>query len=257
MTSEEKTQIKKEKRRYELIDSIRGLTLISMMAYHGIWDLVYLFGLKWNWYLGEGAYLWQQSICWTFIFLSGFCWSFGKRPFKRGVTVFLGGMLISLVTGLFMPENRVLIGILTFLGTAMLVMIPLDKLLCKIPKLFGMIISFLLFLLTRNVNNGFLGFENFNFCRLPAALYRGTFSAFFGFPGAAFFSTDYFSLFPWLFLFICGYFFFSVAKRHKLLERYCTFGIKPLVIIGKYSLPVYILHQPLLYLVMSAVKYFK
>ena len=34
--------------RYELPDSLRGLTLLSMVLYHGAWDLVYLFGVRWN-----------------------------------------------------------------------------------------------------------------------------------------------------------------------------------------------------------------
>ena len=31
--------------RYALLDELRGLDLISMMLYHGMWDLVYLFGV--------------------------------------------------------------------------------------------------------------------------------------------------------------------------------------------------------------------
>ena len=30
--------------RYRLLDELRGLDLISMMLYHGMWDAVYLFG---------------------------------------------------------------------------------------------------------------------------------------------------------------------------------------------------------------------
>lgn len=34
------------------LDSLRGLTLFSMIAYHLCWDLVYLRGLPWAWYNG-------------------------------------------------------------------------------------------------------------------------------------------------------------------------------------------------------------
>lgn len=44
------------------LDSLRGLTLFSMIAYHLCWDLVYLRGLPWAWYNGFWAYIWQQSI---------------------------------------------------------------------------------------------------------------------------------------------------------------------------------------------------
>ena len=70
------------RRRIASLDALRGLTLVSMIAYHACWDLVYLFHADWDWYRGTGAYIWQQSICWTFILLSGFCFSLGRRPLR-------------------------------------------------------------------------------------------------------------------------------------------------------------------------------
>ena len=84
------------KNRYALIDTIRGLALVSMIGYHGAWNLVYLYGMDWKWYQGREAFFWQQSICWTFILLSGFCWSMGRRQLKNGITVFLSGLLVRL-----------------------------------------------------------------------------------------------------------------------------------------------------------------
>ena len=60
----------KRVKRLELIDTIRGLTLISMIVYHFVWDMVYLYGAEWTWF--EDSTLWQQSICQTFVILSGF-----------------------------------------------------------------------------------------------------------------------------------------------------------------------------------------
>ena len=51
------------RRRSGTLDSLRGLTLVSMMAYHACWDLVYLYGFGWDWYHSFWAYVWQQSIC--------------------------------------------------------------------------------------------------------------------------------------------------------------------------------------------------
>lgn len=55
--------------RCALLDELRGLDLISMMLYHGMWDLVYLFGVRAPWYGSWQGELWQQSICWVFILL--------------------------------------------------------------------------------------------------------------------------------------------------------------------------------------------
>ena len=68
-----------KRKRYNLLDGIRGLAILNMVAYHAIWDLVYSYGVKWDWYQSEGAYVWQQGICWTFILVSGFCYPFGRR----------------------------------------------------------------------------------------------------------------------------------------------------------------------------------
>ena len=84
--------------RYYALDGIRGLALLNMITYHAVWDLVYLFDINLQWYQSEGAYIWQQCICWTFIFLSGFCEPLGKKKLKRGIIIFSLGFLI-VVTG--------------------------------------------------------------------------------------------------------------------------------------------------------------
>lgn len=243
-------QKQKSSHRYALLDSIRGITLLSMILYHGTWDLVYLCGIKWDWYKGTGAYVWQQSICWTFIFLSGFCWPLGKKHLKRGLMVFGGGILVSVVTCLFLPENRVVFGVLTLIGSCMLLMIPLDKLLKKIPAKTGILFSILLFILTRNINRGYLGFEAVNLLRLPKTWYRGIPATYLGFPSPDFFSTDYFSLFPWLFLFVSGYYLYHIFEKKKILGYpFFQWNSAFFSFMGRNSLLIYLLHQPVLYLV--------
>ena len=43
--------------RYAGPDTLRGLTLVSMMFYHACWDLAYIFGMDWGWYASFGSYL--------------------------------------------------------------------------------------------------------------------------------------------------------------------------------------------------------
>lgn len=228
--------------RWAGLDTLRGVTLVSMIAYHACWDLVYLFSLDWPWYHSTLAYLWQQSICWTFILLSGFCWHLGRRRGRRGLMAFGGGLLVSAVTMLMMPEDGVFCGVLTLLGTAALVTIPLDPLLQRIPARAGLAGSFLLFLLLRDVNAGYLGFEGARLLALPQGLYRSLFTACLGFPPAGFHSTDYFSLFPWIFLFLTGYFLFLLRRDEPAALR-----LPVVSAMGRHSLVVYLLHQPLVY----------
>lgn len=233
--------------RYLVLDKIRGFTLISMLAYHTIWDLVYIFGLPWLWYSSPLGFLWQQSICWSFILLSGFCWSFGRRKLKRGLIVFLAGGLVTAATVLFMPESRVVFGVLSLLGSCMLLMIPLEKLLKKCKALPGLACAFALFALSYHVNQGYLGFFGLNLYKLPQALYSNLLTSYLGFPPAGFYSSDYFSLFPWLFLFITGYFLHRIFESRALLPKLKGQGSSILSWLGQKSLPVYLLHQPLIY----------
>ena len=226
------------------LDTLRGLTLLSMIAYHACWDLVYLFHQDWRWYHSFGAYLWQQSICWTFILLSGYCLHLGRHRLRRGLMAFGGGALIWAVTTLAMPDSRVFWGVLSLLGTATLVSIPLDGLLRRLNARAGLAGSFLLFLLTRDVPQGALGFEGTRLLQLPQWLYRNDLTAILGFPPPHFFSTDYFPLLPWLFLFFTGYFLFLLRPE----------GTEPsmlragaLSVLGRHSLLVYLLHQPVVF----------
>jgi uncharacterized membrane protein len=236
------------KERLHLLDALRGFLMLNMIAYHGMWDLVYLFGVKAGWYSGTPKYLWQQFICWSFILLSGFCWSFSRNPLKRGSLVFGGGLIVTAVTCLVMPESRIVFGVLTCLGSCMILMIPAEKLLRKISSPVGLAVSFGLFLLLRNVSSGTLGFESLVLCPLPDFLYRNLLTAYLGFPPRGFFSTDYFPLIPWFFLFVTGYFLFRLLDSKGWNEKLFARGQVPVLNwLGRHSLIVYLLHQPILY----------
>lgn len=135
--------------RCALLDELRGLDLISMMLYHGMWDLVYLFGVRAPWYGSWQGELWQQSICWVFILLSGFCLPLGRHPVKRGAVVFGCGALVTAVTLIFMPADAVWFGVLTLLGSAMIITGLLEKWMEKVPPVVGLAGSMFLFYFTR------------------------------------------------------------------------------------------------------------
>ncbi len=232
--------------RYALLDEVRGLDLISMMLYHAMWDIVYIYGVQIGWYAGAPGRLWQQSICWVFILLSGFCLPLGRSPVRRGAVVFGAGALVTLVTWAVMPADIVVFGVLTFIGTAMILTGLARPALERLPAWAGLAASAALFVLTRNVNEGTLGFGGWEIAALPAAWYGDLLTAFLGFPDPGFYSTDYFSLIPWLFLFWCGYFLHRLIGRGRmepLLRSLCP----PLGWVGRHSLLLYLLHQPVIY----------
>ena len=236
--------------RYALLDELRGLDLISMMLYHACWDLVFLFDVNMRWYAGTPGRLWQQTICWVFILLSGFCAPFGRYMLRRGTVVFGAGAVVTLATLVFMPEDRVVFGVLTFLGSAMLLTGVLEPLLKKIPPAAGLAVSAVLFALTYHLDERWLGFGGLRLA-LPDAWYANYFTAFFGFLPFDFYSTDYFALLPWLFLFWAGYYLHKAVGRRRM-EPLRRSVCPALGWMGRHSLLLYLLHQPVIYGVLSA-----
>ena len=256
--------------RYALLDELRGLDLVSMMLYHACWDLVFLFDVNMRWYAGTPGRLWQQTICWVFILLSGFCAPFGRYMLRRGVTVFAAGALVTAVTLVFMPGDRVIFGVLTFLGSAMLLTGVLEPLLKKVMPAVGLAVSAVLFAVCYPVGLGWVGLAVsavlFAVCypvglgwvglggwklMLPQSLYANYFTAFFGFYPDWFYSADYFGLLPWLFLFWAGYYLHKAVGRRRM-EPLRRPVCPALGWMGRHSLLLYLLHQPVIYGVLSA-----
>lgn len=157
---------------------------------------------------------------------------FRKKPAKRGLIVFLGGAVISIVTVLFLPEDRVVFGVLTLIGSCMLLIILFHKVLKNIPSAIGFLTSILLFVITKKINYGYIGLKGLCEFNLPAGLYKGPVMTFLGFPSPGFYSTDYFSLFPWFFLFLSGYFLYRLLDRSgdgKILNKYFIRESNPLL----------------------------
>lgn len=249
MSKTKSLKINKKKPRYAFIDAIRGLCVISMIGYHTMWDCVNIFGFNAEWFRTDTAKIWQQSICCCFIFLSGFCWSFGKKHLKRGLLVFGGGAVITAVTLIVMPQDRIIFGVLTLIGTCMLLMIPLDKILKNVRPYFGFAANMVLFIITKNIFKGYIGLTDEMRYYLPSALYKDYFTAFFGFKFKGFVSTDYFPLIPWLFLFIAGYFLFIMLGKRGIINKWKKTEPKKelLTFVGRNSFWIYMAHQPIVY----------
>lgn len=243
-----------KKNRYQLLDTIRGIVLVSMIIYHATWNMVYIYGMDWAWYKSYGAYLWQQSICWTFILLSGFCFSLGRRHLKSGLTVFGSGVLVTVATLIAMPQNRVVFGVLTCIGSCILILSLIEKILLRIPALPGVVISFLLFLFTKNINSGYLGVADIRVVEIPGNWYRNYITAYLGLPFRGFYSTDYFSVFPWIFLFVTGFYLYHICSKQGFFNRkFIEKGIRVFSFLGRHSLLIYLIHQPVIYGVQEMV----
>ena len=249
------------KEHYHLLDALRGFALLHMLAFHFCYDLIVIFGQNYSWYRQPAVHFWQQFICISFLLLSGISWHFSRNNFKKGLLLNLYGLVITLVTYLAMPSQTVWFGILNCIGCCTLLTIPLGKFLSRFsqrtvsPKNIRHILSqcamllgaLFLFLLCRNITNGYLTYAAVRF-PLPASLYQHPLMAIFGFPHANFSSSDYFPILPWFWLFLAGFFLWGLLSPYAKFRSCLRVRVPFLSAIGRKTIWIYLIHQPILYL---------
>lgn len=234
-----------KKRIWEL-DVLRGVCILGMVVVHLIYDLQTFFSLP---FLADSR-LFDLVKQWggvLFLLISGICVTLGSHPVRRGLIVFACGLICSAVTAgmyfLNMADKSIIIyfGVLHCLGVCMLLW-PLFK---RLPVwalgLLGLGLTVLGLWISGNVVVDFPWL-------IPLGLVPGDFA-----------SSDYFPLLSNLGFFLVGAFLGKTLYRKKetLLPRVNPANpvLAFFTLLGKWSLPVYLLHQPiitgLLYLILE------
>lgn len=234
-----------KKRIWEL-DVLRGVAILGMVAVHLIYDMVYIYDMLELNSTVDALYTflteWGGVI---FVALSGICITLGSHPVRRGLIVFAGGMLCTLVTwGMFkldMQSEDIIIrfGVLHCLGICMLLW-PLLK---KLPVWAWAVLGVGMIVIGLQIQNKVI-------LDAPALMPLG-----FIYPG--FMSSDYFPLFPNLGYFLLGAVLGKLlySKKVSLLPKVNDqfFLIRFFSACGRWSLPIYLLHQPLLTVVLELI----
>ena len=71
--------MKTAKERLLLLDGIRGIAIINMVAYHFLYDVFVVYQIDTKWYAHpHSASLAADDFRWTFILVSGCTWNMGK-----------------------------------------------------------------------------------------------------------------------------------------------------------------------------------
>jgi uncharacterized membrane protein len=230
--------------RVGVLDELRGLCVLLMLVYHGLYDVVYLFGVDYPAYRGpfwDGV---QIFIAWNFIFVSGISCRYSRSNIRRGLITLGLGVAVSLVTYFFMPGQMIWFGILHFLGTAMILYGLVGKALDRLPTLAGMALCALLFVFTFNLPDGTVGLPGLFELALPAGLYGYSWLLPLGIGGSG---SDYFPLFPWIFLFLGGSFLGREFLANRMPGFFYRNHIHFFARIGRHTIVIYMLHQPVLY----------
>ena len=245
--------MKAEKQRIELLDELRGFAIIAMIVHHFFLDVGDVLDLEWG-YTIFNKLCTVQPIFWAiFIIISGICSRLSRNTIKRGVTVLCAGMVVTLVTAVIMPKllgiynAEIYFGILHCLGSCMIITGIAMPLIKRTNAKIGALICIILFALTYGINSGEL---LFGLIKLPAPSSNLLMPL--GIFNDSFESADYFSIIPWLFMFLAGAFLGEYVKDGRLPKWAYKKHSRSLAFVGRNSLWFYLGHQAVLYAIMYA-----
>jgi len=231
--------------RFWEIDSLRGIAILMMVAFHVLFDLSYVGASTFNVYAGFWLYF-ARATATIFLLLVGISLTLSysralhvKEPeqklyrkyLTRGSTIFTWGLVITVMTRIFLREGFVVWGILHLIGISIVVAYPLLKLRYRNLVLGLSFMALGLFL--KNVT-----------VTLPWFLWLGL-------PPQHFYSVDYFPILPWFGVVLIGVFlgntlYTNYTRNFKLRDLSQVKGIRLLSFLGRHSLLIYLIHQPIL-----------
>lgn len=247
----------KKQRAFEL-DALRGVAIVMMMFMHFSYDIRYEFGFDTFKYL-RTAWFWSfvhPIIIVLFVGLSGICCTFSRNNFKRGGRLLLVALAFTVVTAFITYklgiECLILFNVLHMLSISTLIyaLISLIEKNTKIKpeQLTFILILFGLWVCMTNNELSMFDYEYDNMLLYPLGIMVQ------GQPAVA----DYMPLIPWLGVFLIG----AAAGRVLYKEKKTLFAgagktvrtiTRPLEFMGRHSLIIYLVHQPVIYGVLYLI----
>lgn len=227
------------KKRFWEIDFLRGIAIIMMIIFHFLWDLNYFY--KTDITLSKGFWEVFQIVTATlFLFLVGVSLTISKiqqnarfdKYLKKGLKIFLFGLIITGVTKLVFPNSFVIFGILHLIGISIIISSFFRKF-----KYLNLIFGLVFIIIGLTIKKYTVNFNGLLFI----GLYSDSFH-----------SVDYFPIFPWFGVILIGLFvgnlLYSKNVRQFRLKNFSNgLIVKSICFFGKKSLIIYLLHQIVLY----------
>lgn len=231
-----------ERRRIHAFDIARGTAVVSMIAFHTVYDLVCYEGFEAPWFWSWPGDVWRASISWTFLLLAGRMFSISHDNWRRAGCYALAAALIFVVTLVVAVDVPISFGIIYCMAAST----ALYALLAKTGVDFGhpafIVGCALAFLLCLEVPHGRIGIGAVSVA-LPRELYATPWLSWLGFPGPTFASGDYYPLLPYALLYGVGVGWGHAVSSKNAPEWFLRVRCAPLEFLGRHSLVIYVFHQ--------------
>jgi len=232
-------------RRFWEIDFLRGIAVVMMIVFHSLYDLNFFHVYKMGLY-SSFSLLFVYSIGCIFILLVGISLTLSYSKTRRvitkerdvwikflirGLKIFVLGVVVTIVTWLFLGRGFVVFGVLHCIGLSIILAYPMLRYRYK-NLVLGILFIFIgIFLKTMSFDFYFL--------------------LWLGFVPSSFYTVDYFPLLPWFGVVLLGIFLgntlYSGYKRRFILRDLSMFRlVRAVCFFGSHSLVIYFLHQPIL-----------
>jgi uncharacterized membrane protein len=230
------------------IDGARGIAILMMIVFHTLFDISF-FNIApvnvetgfWRAFAYATATLFLLVVGVSLVVsharaanLSGF--ALAKKFFLRGAGIFALGLLATLVTWWYLREGYIIFGILHLIGVAVMLS----------PFFFRF----------RKYNIA-LGVAMVVAGWLVAGLHGPLWLLPLGIQPAAFTSVDYTPILPWFGVVLIGMgigeLLYGGGVRHFTAPRLPAHVAAPLTFLGRHSLVIYLVHQPVIILLLGAI----
>lgn len=233
--------------RVQVFDLVRGLAVISMVAFHLCYDLRFIAGLPLPWFGGALREAWRCSISWTFLFIAGCMCPLSRDNLRRALRYGAVALAIWVVTSVAAVDTPISFGIIYCMAACALVAWLLGRLGALPRGRLAAALLFVAFLALQGLASGRVGVGALS-VELPAGLYQTPWLSWLGLPGPGFSSGDYYPLLPYLALFLAGAALGARWARRGYPAWARAARVAPLNLVGRHALLVYVAHQPVILL---------
>ncbi|UGV40997.1 DUF1624 domain-containing protein [Methanococcoides orientis] len=239
--------------RFWEIDLLRGIAIIMMVGFHLLYDINHMGAYDINLASGAGFIFGRLSAI-LFIIIVGISLSLSNsrkkrihdpenglmKYTKRGVKIFLWGMIITAGSYIFLRDGVIVFGILHFIGVAIILAYPFLR-----YKVANLMLAIPVIVIGSWMQTFAIG---------------STWLFWLGLRSDGFHSYDYFPLFPWFGILLLGIFLgnslYPDYNRTSPISRMPNISdllpVKTLCYMGERSLMIYLFHQPVLVILLYA-----